>query len=499
MRCIALAQAWQDEGGKVVFLSHCESDVLRERIIREGFEFVPIDHPHPHPSDLEQTLSTMKNICHFTFDISQNSPSLSPFPFPLSPTWLILDGYHFTPEYQKAIKDAGIRLLVIDDMNHLPYYHADIILNQNIHATELKYNCDPDTKLLLGPKYVLLRREFLKYKDFKREIPDKARKILVTMGGADPDNVTLKVIQALNLLGDPELEVKVVIGPSNPHIDSLRETVLHSPFSVLLLHGVDNMADLMAWADVAITAGGSTCWELAYMGVPSILIVLAKNQELLAENLTNQRWVLNLGWHRNVNPSKIVNTIANLINNKQVCGTGVENAMKIVDGGGVKRILSELEQKIMLRPVREEDCKLIWTLSNDGQARKASFYESLIPWDEHVQWFKSKLTDPSHYFYIIMDRYEKPIGQIRFSVESGKGIVSFSIAREFRGLGLSARCLRLGTQRFFLDSGVSEIMAFVKADNEVSLRVFQKVGFERKEKISLHGVESYKLILYRGK
>jgi len=228
-------------------------------------------------------------------------------------------------------------------MNHLPYYHADIILNQNIHATELKYNCDPDTKLLLGPKYVLLRREFLKYKDFKREIPDKARKILVTMGGADPDNVTLKVIQALNLLGDPELEVKVVIGPSNPHIDSLREAVLHSPFSVLLLHGVDNMADLMAWADVAITAGGSTCWELAYMGVPSIATILSENQKKAIYILGKIGFVLNIGLHNRIKISKLLLQIKLLLSNWKERKAMAETGQNLINSNGFLILISTIK------------------------------------------------------------------------------------------------------------------------------------------------------------
>ena len=482
MRCIALAQAWQDQGGRVTFISHCDSDTLRIRIIGEGFNLVSIEKPHPHPSDLTLTLSCI-------------NPETTG---PNTGAWLVLDGYHFTPDYQKAIKDAGIRLLIIDDMNHLPYYHADIILNQNIHATDLKYNCDPNTKLLLGPKYVLLRREFLKYRDFKREIPDKARKILVTMGGADPDNVTLKVIQALNLLNDSELEVKVVIGPSNPHMESIKKELSLSPFSFQLLPSVDNMADLMAWADLAITAGGSTCWELAYMGVPSILIVLAKNQVPLAEKLSNHRRVLNLGWHVNVTPFEIVAAVTEVIGRKEICAEKVENALKMVDGKGTKRILSCLEEKIMLRPVQKEDCELIWMWSNDEGTRKASFFEVFIPWEEHVEWFNSRIADQNHYFYIITDSQEKPIGQIRFSVKSDNAVVSFSIAPEFRGFGIGTKALKLGTQKLFQESNVNAIIAFVRVDNQVSLKVFQKAGFVVEEELYLHDKKSYKLSLYRG-
>ena len=115
---------------------------------------------------------------------------------------------------EKAIRKNDYRLIVIDDMAHLDHYHADILLNQNIHASSLRYSCERDTVKLLGCEYVLLRMEFLKYKDWKRDIPYKAKNILVTMGGGDPDNVTLKVIRALNSLYDWDLEVIIVAGPA---------------------------------------------------------------------------------------------------------------------------------------------------------------------------------------------------------------------------------------------------------------------------------------------
>lgn len=272
MRCIALAQAWQDQGGQVTFLTHCTSEPLRQRIQVEGFEFVPIDHANPDSSDLKKTIEVIK----------PQTPICEP---PAAKPWLCLDGYHFTPDYQKAIRDAGIRLLVIDDMNHLPHYHADILLNQNIHAPDLHYFCDPDTTLLLGTRYVLLRREFMKYKGLKREIPEKAKKIIVTMGGADPDNATLKVFEAIKLLNDPDLDVKIIIGPSNPNIEIIKRSMLHAQCPMRCVENATHMPDLMAWADLAITAAGSTCWELAFMGVPFGAIVLAENQAQVASAL----------------------------------------------------------------------------------------------------------------------------------------------------------------------------------------------------------------------
>lgn len=341
MRCIALGQAWQDEGGKVAFISHCESERLRERIMKEGFEFVSIEQPHPHPSDLEFTLSTIKNISHFPSDLSLKEQNLSHFPFHLSPTWLILDGYHFTPDYQRAIRDAGIRLLVIDDMNHLPHYHADILLNQNIHAPELKYNCDEDTTLLLGTRYALLRREFLNYQDFKRQVPDRANNILVTLGGGDPDNVTLKVIRALNFIGDPNIEVRVVVGPSNPHIESIKKELSLSPFTFHILQGTDDMPSLMAWADLAISAGGSTCWELAFMGLPNIVLTLAENQKDIAEGLNDAGVAVSLGWENKVTDDNIAKAIEGMIKDNEIRIKMSLLGQELIDGYGSSK-LSEI-------------------------------------------------------------------------------------------------------------------------------------------------------------
>jgi len=333
MRCIALGQAWQDRGGKVTFISHCESDTLRQRIIDEGFDFIPIEKPYPDPNDLSQTLAHLKPLLPPPSSVFRLSP------------WLILDGYHFTPEYQKAIREAGVHLLVIDDMNHFSHYHADILLNQNIHATELNYSCDKDTKLLLGTKYVLLRREFLKYRGFKRQIPEKAKKILVTLGGADPDNVTLKVIKALNLINDPDLEVKIVVGPSNPHIESLKKEIFRSPFSVLLSPPVSNMADLMAWADVAISGGGSTSWELAFMGVPSLIIILADNQDQIAKSLDANKIAINLGWSVCTVPIELAQALIKVLKATSMRTQISQYGQNLIDGRGCERLIYALREQ----------------------------------------------------------------------------------------------------------------------------------------------------------
>jgi len=264
MRCLALAQAWKDAGGQVVFITACQNEGLLQRLREEEFDIHLLARPYPDPSDWDCT----KGI-------------LAAYPN----TWVVLDGYHFDEAYQQQVKKAGHQLLTIDDMAHLKHYYADIVLNQNLHAEELRYSCEPHTRLLLGTRYVLLRREFLAWKDWKREIPEVARRILVTLGGSDPENHTLKVIQALQKVDVPGLEATVIIGASNPHADVLEAAVRQNRTPIRLVNDAKNMPELMAWADMAVSGAGSTIWELMFMALPSNFLVMAENQSLAAETL----------------------------------------------------------------------------------------------------------------------------------------------------------------------------------------------------------------------
>ena len=325
MRCLALAQAWQDAGGRCVFVVAMDAGPIFERLAQEHLEVVRIK---ADPGSSEDAT--------ITAELAVKAHS----------QWLILDGYHFTPEYQKLIKNAKLKLLVIDDNCEQKHYYADYILNQNIHASESMYpreKREPYTKLLLGTKYCLLRREFLKYKDFQRQIPSKARKVLVTMGGGDADNVTQKVIQALQGVDISDLEVKVVVGPANQNIEKLQKELTFSPFTFYLLPNVSDMPDLMAWADMAISAGGSTCWELAFMELPSILMTLSQDQKAIVDGLIQYGFTLKTEEPIEENITATLKAVmADREKRKVMSGQG----RKLVDGNGAHRVVKIIMEAI---------------------------------------------------------------------------------------------------------------------------------------------------------
>jgi len=333
MRCIALGQAWQDAGGRAVFLMATEAPVLKSRLHSEGMEVV---HLPVHPGSTDDAIQT------------------ADFAHQVGAGWVVVDGYHFGADYQRTIKDSGLRLLFIDDNGHAGHYSADLVLNQNIHAHEGLYpNREPYTRLLLGTRYVLLRREFLKWRGWKREIPEVACKVLVTMGGSDPNNVTLKVIQALQQVDIDGLEAIVVVGGSNPHYGELQSAVQDSRFPIRLESNVTNMPELMACAEMAVIAAGGTVWELLFMGCPVVSYARNGLQHEILSKLNGTNAVSYQGYTSQMDETELALSVARMACSKAEREQKSLAGRLIVDGNGAKRVLNEL--------ISNAESNVIWT------------------------------------------------------------------------------------------------------------------------------------------
>jgi UDP-2,4-diacetamido-2,4,6-trideoxy-beta-L-altropyranose hydrolase len=322
MRCLALAQAWNSQSGKTTFVMTGQSSALEARLRSEEINIVYLSAKAASNEDAQQTAN-----------IAQK----------LAVSWAVVDGYHFGSEYQKRLKSYGLNVLLVDDYGHSEHYYADFILNQNISANaDLYINRESYTHLLLGTKYTLLRQEFLLWRDWRREIAPIASKILITLGGSDPDNVTLKVIQALERLNRNNLEVIVVIGGSNPHYQVLQKEIADSSLAISLQRNVSNMPELMAWADLTIAAGGSTNWELAFMGLPSLVITIADNQKAIAAELNRQGVILNLGWHQDLTLEHISMALQKMISDRPKRQIMSKKGRELIDGIGSKRVIDAI-------------------------------------------------------------------------------------------------------------------------------------------------------------
>lgn len=335
MRCLALAQAWRDAGGSVTFALAAGVKELEPRLCSEGAAVVEISG---EPAGAEDATET------------------SEFCMRHRAKWLVLDGYHFSREYRESVKIGTTRLLLVDDHGERAPYNCDVVLNPNPYALDAMYpRRGEQTCFLVGPHYALLRREFGDFPGRNHRIATTANRILITFGGSDPHNVTLHVLETLQEISSVRLDITVVVGASNPHLPSLREAVAKSSHVTKLLSNVDNMPEVISHADLAISAGGGTCYELAFMKVPMFLITMAKNHEQSVEAWGRAKAALAGGWFDTLEEKSLAATLRSLIGDSKLRGELVENASRMVDGRGAQRIV-----ETMYRMHREDSSSPSW-------------------------------------------------------------------------------------------------------------------------------------------
>jgi UDP-2,4-diacetamido-2,4,6-trideoxy-beta-L-altropyranose hydrolase len=323
MRCLALAKAWQRAGGRVCYLTAESIAAVDERLAAENIEQQRMTAQPGTSEDAEQTVASARR---------------------LEAKWVVVDGYRFKQDYIHQLKASGLRVLAMDDDARLDCYEADVVFNQNIDASAKTYQVAAGTQLLLGAKYVLIRPEFLAGRTHAN-VAGVARKILVTMGGSDPEDETSRVVRALGQLGDG-YEVIVVVGGGNPRYESLQALVRGLPVKIRLEKHLENMEPVMRWADLAISAAGGTCWELAFLGIPMIVITISRDQERTAAAIAKAGAAVGLGWHADLSEEKISAAIRGLANDTEARRAMSERGQKLIDGEGAARVVEFLRSRI---------------------------------------------------------------------------------------------------------------------------------------------------------
>jgi UDP-2,4-diacetamido-2,4,6-trideoxy-beta-L-altropyranose hydrolase len=325
MRCLALAEAWQDSGGRVLFAMIAPALSMRERLLKESVGIFEIFEPAGSAEDAKRTAALAREH---------------------GATWVVVDGYQFGADYQQTLKSAGVKILFLDDYGHAGHYCADVVLNQNLSAEKIAYEMRGRyTRLLLGLKYCLLRREFNKWREWRREIPSVGHRVLVTMGGSDPENCTLLVMQALAVAEIEGLEARVVVGSSNPRFESLERHARQNAEQIAVWRSVSTMAELMAWADVAVSSAGTTSWELAFMSLPSVLLTFADHQLPVAHAVGMSGAGINLGRFSEIDERAMAKAVRELLADRSLRKEMAANGRALVDGYGAGRVVSVLAEK----------------------------------------------------------------------------------------------------------------------------------------------------------
>ncbi len=313
MRGLALAQEWMARGGRAVFAMAAPEPALVERLRAGGAEVVLLDSRAGSPAD---AVSTAALVCR------------------IGAAWTVVDGPDLAEEWERSWP-AGASLLRIDDNGLSRAFRADLLLNQNVGTTPADYpRCGERTRLLLGPAFVLLRPEFRAQGRLAR-----GGRLVVTMGGTDPACATERALGALLEPSAREIEADFVIGAANPRRAALLQQVeAHAP-RLRALVAPPNLPEVFARAEVALTAGGSTLYELAYLGTPMLVLATAENQRRTCEQFAACGAADYLGWHADLPPADLARMLA-------AAGSGIRRGAAavtpLVDGGGAARVVDAM-------------------------------------------------------------------------------------------------------------------------------------------------------------
>ena len=463
MRCLALAQAWQDAGGTAVAAMAEATPAIEERLCREAIEVTRLEAIPGAEDDAAHTAQLARD---------------------LQTAWVVIDGYRFDSAYQAAIKSCGLHVLLIDDDLQADHHSADLVLNQNAHASESRYGRRASyTRLLLGPRYAMLRREFDSWRNWRRQIPAAGHRILITMGGSDPDNFTLRVLEALPMVVGESLEIVVVIGGSNPHEAALEKAAagLNTRYTVRLVKNALNMPELMAWGDAAVSGAGTTCWEMCLLGLPALVVDLAKNQVPVAQRLDELGVAGHIGSSRDCSSAKIASKLTELLASSETRSRMCSRGRELVDGRGASRVCAAmLNAGVRIRRARESDSRLLWEWANEPGVRASAFSQQAIGWEEHSAWFRARLADKDCMILVGEGSDAQPIGQVRINRKpNGEAEIDLSVAPDFRGAGYGSLLLEAALGEAFDSRRITKVHAFIRPENLASARAFEKSGFLR--------------------
>ncbi|MBI6546607.1 MAG: UDP-2,4-diacetamido-2,4,6-trideoxy-beta-L-altropyranose hydrolase [Cyanobacteria bacterium NC_groundwater_1444_Ag_S-0.65um_54_12] len=345
-RCLALAEALRESGSAVTFVCRelpgnlcgfleARGTVRVWRLPRPNQELISTTADLPHAAwlgvdqqtDAQQVLDLLK------------AESAAPMA-----DWLIVDHYALDRTWERSLRPAVRHLMAIDDVADR-FHEVELLLDQNIWANpaeRYRQLVHDDCQLLLGTRFALLRPEFAAARATRAKRDGSVRRVLVCFGGTDATDETAKALAALRRIGRPDLTIAVVVGAQNQQRQEIADQVAELPGASLYVQA-DQMAELMACADLAIGAGGSTTWERCCMGLPALIIAVARNQEGIVEACNSHGAGIYLGTASAVTVSGLQQAIEDLLGSPVKVQRLAERAAMLVDGRGTDRVIAAME------------------------------------------------------------------------------------------------------------------------------------------------------------
>jgi UDP-2,4-diacetamido-2,4,6-trideoxy-beta-L-altropyranose hydrolase len=465
MRCLALAQALRAGGHDVLFIMREADGDLRD-VVANGHAFPVLTLPAAPGSEPGATDELT--------DARQTLASLDELPT----DWVVVDHYSLGAHWEAHVSAAGPLVLAIDD-NAIRDHTCALLLDHNlVQPAAYAARTASATDLLLGLRYALLRTEFALVSSLAT-IPEVPRTVLVSFGGTDPTRQTTKALHAIRQARHAPDRLIVIAGRDHPDLDHLQSMAAGWP--ALDIHTfVTDPAALLRSADLAIGAGGVSALERLVLGVPSIVLTTASNQEPPAEALAQEGTILYLG-PANTTDTDILTEAINTMANRHLRAAMRRRGVVLLDGEGPDRVVRAMLQRtpVSVRVATCTDRQWVFAWRNHPAIRATAFDPSEIPQATHDRWFEGVLTDPDRHL-LVAEHHDNPIGVVRYDLDRANATAELSmfLAPEVHGLGLGRPAL-VATNAWLTthEPDIERIRAHVLGSNHRSRRLFESAGF----------------------
>ena len=462
-RCINLAEVLRSRGNEVSFI--CRDDELQSFRTLEDRLFATVLLP---------SLATGE-VCNQQQDADQTIEALKE----MSPDWLIVDHYRLDKQWEQIMRPHVIKIAVIEDLPSRRH-DCDLLLDQNFadRSNNAFRGQVPDAcELLFGPRFALISEEFKRIREIKTKPTNDLKRIFVFCGGSDPQNLTQQVIDELSIGELDNVAIDVVIGAQNKNFNRDSSRKLKASFEI---HDAGNkFAQIMRRADLAIGAGGTTTWERVCLGVPSVGVSIAENQNPACEKLGSDGLVNYLGAQASLRPGVIRDAVIEAKNKYASLFDQIERGQILVDGRGCERVAEVMcpsaESDLVVRLAKADDCVEFFNWANDPAVREQSLTTSTIQWEEHKRWFAEKISSASCEIYVL-EASGLPVGQIRFEKSGSVAQINYSLDSIVRNRRWASVMLEMAMEQY-LERGAVSLNAIVKSENKRSRSVFFKLGF----------------------
>jgi UDP-2,4-diacetamido-2,4,6-trideoxy-beta-L-altropyranose hydrolase len=397
---------------------------------------------------------------------------------------IVLDGYQFNKAYQRSLQDNGFRIAVIDDLITEPV-SADLIINHCGGIGPLDYTADLQTVFALGTDYLLLSPIFqVSAQERRKSIEDK--NCFVCLGGADPQNHTVKVVKKLVETSQFD-NIHVVTGAAYLHQKCLTEYSAGKDF-VHCYQGVPALSvkRIMQQCSFAVCSPSTIVHEYLSLGGVVWLKQIADNQKHILQFLISKGLALDFD-----NAP---------INTREVFDHQFSQQALYFDGNAAQRLqkLFSCWLTATQTPVRragEADLLTCYRWVNDAEVRSQSYSSGPIPLEGHTAWFRKKIKDPDCFYYILQWE-ETPVAQIRFDVSGNNATISYLTDPLWRGRGMGPWILSKGIDALLKETAVQKIIGHVKTSNIASLRSFEKLAFEKRESTAYPDSFTYTMVVH---